>query len=362
MSYTLIAAPLSLYSGKVRGFLRWKNLPFTEVLSTAEVYASDILPRVGWPVIPVLITPEDKTVQDTSDIIDYIEAHEDGLSVYPSGGVQKLAALILELFGDEWLLIAAMHYRWAYNEDFAYAEFAKALFANAPEHKRFDLGKERAEKFKNLLPVLGINEKTAPAIEQTYEEFLRAFDTHLRDHKYAFGSRPSIGDYGLLGPLYAHNYRDPFSGAHMERIAPHVARWAQYTHAPQHVLQGDFLPNDEVPKTLLSIFKMFAREHLPILIDTAKAWKKWAGNNKTTDIPRIIGQHDFVVGGVKSTRGIFPYSLWMTGRVLAHLQSLSGEEKTKALAFLKTIGAAKLAVLDIKPRLIRKNFKLEMQE
>ena len=32
-------------------------------------------PRVGWPVIPVLTAPDDMTVQDTTDIIDYVEAH-----------------------------------------------------------------------------------------------------------------------------------------------------------------------------------------------------------------------------------------------------------------------------------------------
>ncbi|MBL4870937.1 MAG: glutathione S-transferase N-terminal domain-containing protein, partial [Robiginitomaculum sp.] len=122
-AYTLYAAPLSLYSGKARGYLRWKNVPFKEVLATREVYGSALLPRVGWPVIPVLVAPDDSTVQDTTDIIDYVEAREGGPSIYPTGPKQKLAALILELFGDEWLLIAAMYYRWTYNEEFAYSEF-----------------------------------------------------------------------------------------------------------------------------------------------------------------------------------------------------------------------------------------------
>jgi len=119
-AYQLLGAPLSLYSGKARGYLRWKNVPYREVLSTREVYETQILPRLGYGMVPVLITPDGETVQDTTDIIDYLEAHQPGPSVYPQGPVQKLAALIFELFGDEWLLIAAMHYRWAYNEDFAY--------------------------------------------------------------------------------------------------------------------------------------------------------------------------------------------------------------------------------------------------
>ena len=205
--------------------------------------------------MPVIVAPDDTTVQDTTDIIDYIEASESGPSVYPTGPRQKLAALMLELFGDEWLLIAAMHYRWAYNEDFAYAEFGNALYAGLPADERLAKGREDGSKFKAFLPLLGITPKTAPAIEATYEEFLRAFDTHLAAHKFLFGSRPSIGDYGLLGPLYAHNYRDPWSGEHMERVAPNVARWAQYTHAPQHALSGEFIAGDEIPETLLPILR-----------------------------------------------------------------------------------------------------------
>lgn len=103
MTYTLIGAAVSLYTGKVRGYLRWKNVPFRERMATREVYKHEILPRVGWPVIPVVVHDDGSgsgvTLQDTTDIIDYVEQHEPGPSVYPDGVRQHLAALILELFG-----------------------------------------------------------------------------------------------------------------------------------------------------------------------------------------------------------------------------------------------------------------------
>ena len=256
MPYTLYAAPLSLYSGKVRGYLRWKNVAYREVLATRKVYAAEILPRVGWPVMPVLVAPDDTTVQDTTDMIDYVEANEPGPSVYPVGPKQKLAALILELFGDEWLLIAAMYYRWTFNEEFAYSEFGKALYAELSPEEQAAKGRKDGARFKAFLPLLGITPKTAPAVEATYEEFLRAFDAHLTKHDFLFGSRPSVGDYGLLGPLYAHNYRDPASGEHMEKTAPRVANWCERTHAPQLFGTGDFLPGDEIPDTLIPILKI----------------------------------------------------------------------------------------------------------
>lgn len=75
MTYTLIGAAVSLYTGKVRGYLRWKNVPFRERMATREVYKHEILPRVGWPVIPVVVHDDGSgsgvTLQDTTDIIDY---------------------------------------------------------------------------------------------------------------------------------------------------------------------------------------------------------------------------------------------------------------------------------------------------
>lgn len=361
MSYTFYAASLSLYSGKARGYLRWKNVPFREVLATRTVYAKEILPRVGWPVMPVLVAPDDTTVQDTTDIIDYVEANEPGPSVYPKGPRQKLAALILELFGDEWLLIAAMYYRWTYNEEFAYSEFGNALYAELPPEERAAKGREDGARFKSFLPLLGITPNTAPAVEATYEEFLRAFDAHLAEHDFLFGSRPSIGDYGLLGPLYAHNYRDPASGEHMEKTAPRVADWCRRSHAPQHALSGAFLENDEIPQTLLPILEIFAREQLPILLSTNELMHSWyAANPDADEVPRAIGMHEFTIGGVSENRGVIPYPLWMLGRVTDHLASLTGEDKSAAAALLTSIGADALIDLNISPRLKRENFKLHI--
>jgi len=359
MPYQLIAAPLSLYSGKVRGYLRWKNVAFSEVLSTAEVYKNTILPRVGWPVVPVLIAPDDTTVQDSTQIIDYVENGEPGASVYPDGCLQKLVALILELFGDEWLLLSAMHYRWTYNEDFAYQEFGNASAPELPKEDRFELGKKLASRFKGSLPFLGITEKTAPAIEKTYQQFLRAFDQHLATHDFLLGSRPSIGDFGLLGPLYAHNYRDPASGAMMERIAPKVASWCRRTHAPQEALSGEFLADDQIPETLLPILRMFAAEQLPILKDTITDLQKWKKENpKVRELPRITGFHKFKIDGVTEDRAVLPYSLWMLQRVLDHLAGLSDEDRKNADDFLSKIGAQELLNMQVTPRLKRENFKL----
>lgn len=363
MPYQLIAAPLSLYSGKVRGYMRWKNIAYREVLSSRSVYKDVILPRVGYPIIPVLITPKGRTVQDTTNIIDHIESHEDTISVYPNPPKQKLAALIFELFGDEWLRIHAMHYRWHYNKEYAWAEFGATSAPEKSKAEQFEIGKKNASKFMGMLPALGITEKSAPAIEASYEIFLKRFHAHLENHTHLFGTRPSIGDYGLLGPLYAHNYRDPASGKIMQHLAPHVAKWCLNTHAPQHPLSGDFLEADEIPSTLIPLLQMFVDEHLPILRDTAEHLKTWAHDKSNGDsVPRALGVHTIRIHGIEEQAAIMPYSLWMLQRITDYLQTLKGDDLKAAKSLLETIGAEALLNPNASPRLTHKNFKLIISE
>ncbi|PHR60106.1 MAG: glutathione S-transferase [Robiginitomaculum sp.] len=359
MPYQLIAAPLSLYSGKVRGYMRWKNIAYREVLSSRSVYQDTIMPRIGYPIIPIMITPDDQTVQDTTDMIEYIEAHETTASITPTTPKQHLAALIFELFGDEYLRTAAMHYRWNYNKEFAWAEFGATAAPHLGKPEQLEVGKTAATKFMGMLPALGITDKSIPAIEASYEQFLSLFNTHLETHSQLLGTRPSIGDYGLLGPLYAHNYRDPASGEIMKRLAPNVAKWCLGTHAPQHPLSGDFLEDDLIPHTLIPLLKMFTQEQLPILLNTAKHLQIWAQDKETgTEVPRALGMHTININGTEENAAIIPYSLWMYQRVTDYVATLEHEDLASVKSLLKTIGAEIIAIPNTTPRLTRKNFKL----
>ena len=38
-----------------------------------QVYSELMPEKVGWPVVPVLVTPEDQWIQDSEDIIQHLE-------------------------------------------------------------------------------------------------------------------------------------------------------------------------------------------------------------------------------------------------------------------------------------------------
>ena len=49
-------------------------------------------------------------------------------------------------------------------------------------------------------------------------------------YPFVLGHSPSTADFGLLGPIYAHLYRDPVPGAILRRDYPLVCQWAVRCH------------------------------------------------------------------------------------------------------------------------------------
>jgi glutathione S-transferase len=357
--YDLYGSETSYFSGKVRAYLRYKRIPFAEFLNTPDVYRQIILPRVGWPVIPVVVTPEGETLQDSSEIIDELEFRFPEAPIYPATTKQRLAGLLLEVYGDEWLKLPAMHYRWNKNYDFAIAEFGKMSLPGGDVEAQREAGLKISKPFAGALPFLGITPRTEEAIEKSYEGLLAELDTHFAVYEFLFGTRPSIGDFGLIGPLYAHQYRDPASGELMKRIAPHVARWVERMMLPPHPKAGEFLARDEVPASVLPPLQRMMREMIPVLVSTAHHFARWVeANPGATEVPRAIGTHVFSLGDAKENRAIFPFDLWMLQRPLDFIASLEEDEKLRAADLLRQVGGETLMDFSAFPRLTRKNFKL----
>jgi glutathione S-transferase len=358
----LIGHEFSLYSGKARAYLRHKQIPFVES-STPEDRAL-IKERVGRRVIPVVITADGDCVQDTTAIIDYFEERYPERSVYPEGPWQRLVSLLFEVYGDEWLVLPAMHYRWHFKrKNLAYVlkNFGNIIKPGWPRLLRPLGGLPAAMMFGNLYkPVMGRSRANIDAIEKSYESFLDDFNRHLEDHEYLLGSRASIGDFGLIGPLYAHLYRDPYPGEMMRERAPNVAKWVLRMQQPTS-FDGDFLADDQVPETLLPLLKRMFAEQLPVLVDTMRRVGKWAEEHPGAEgIPRFIGKHEFEIGGVTATRYVMPFSQWMFQRPLGFYQSLTAEEKARIDPFLSELGGLEGLKEPVAARLKFEDYRLRL--
>jgi len=350
--FTMYGAEVSLYSGKLRSYLRKKGIPFTEVSPSVLTYKRFIEPRTGVRFIPVLHTPQDQVLQDTTAIIDQLEPRFPARGVYPQTPRQRLAALLLELYGDEWLLIAALHYRWSFPEHnlpFLYDEFGRLLFPWFPRVVQRALGRRVARPFKGFVAKLGVTPETRAAVEQSYADGMAELDRHLAEHSFLFGSRPSIGDFGLIGPLYAHLYRDPYPGRKMRESLPRVAAWVERMMAARPA-EGEFLGNDEIPDTLWPLLERMAREQVPVLLDTEKRLLEWhRANPDRAHVPRVIGEHQFMLEGTTGTRAVLPHVLWRWQRPRDLLQTLTGAERGAALALADRLGLK--TALSCKPRI-----------
>lgn len=351
--YTLYGAEISYFTGKVRAYLRWKGLPFDEVRANADVYRDVILPRVGFPVIPVLTTPEGETLQDSTDIIEALELRHGEPSVVPASGVQRLASLLLELYGDEWLVIPAMHYRWHHNREWAMRAFGELSAPNATPEEQLDLGSRRAAPFAQAAVLLGAEPHMHAAVERSYENLLSELDQHFARYPYLLGTRPSIGDFGLYGPLYAHQYRDPASGALMRRLAPNVVRWVERMQQPPAPGAGEFLADDEVPATLLPMMRRMMREQMPVLADSAARLVAWLAEHPGERIPRALGKHAFDLEGQRGERLVRPYSLWMLQRARDCYRELPPAERERADRWLDAVGGQSFRDFPDPPRLTR---------
>jgi glutathione S-transferase len=358
MGYVLIGTEPSQFSGKARAYLRWKGVDFVEQTATPEVYRDIIEPRVGFAVIPILLTPENQVIQDTADIIDDVEAHQPGPSVYPSGPVQKLVSLLIELYADEWLVIPAMHYRWTYNEAWIVEELGRIAAPSASRDEQIRIGQVIAAPVKDSIPRLGVSEETISGIEAHFEGFLADYSAHLRKTPFLLGGRPSLGDFALFGPLYGPLYRDPASGERMRRLAPVVVSWVERMLKAGGA-GGELLGGDEVPATVHPILKRQMTEQLPALVDSARALREWAlAQPKGARIKRSLGTHEFSIGGRRGERGIMSFSLWRLQRVLDHYRTLTGGDRERADKLLEAVGGRALSSLQLPVRLERRDYRL----
>src|SRR5215831_18804032 len=107
--YRFYASEISYFSGKVRPALRAKRVPFDEILPTTAAYREVIVPRTGLAMIPVVVTPEDDTWQDSSDILDALEVRFPEPAFTPTTPAQRMAALLVELYADEFLMLPGLH-------------------------------------------------------------------------------------------------------------------------------------------------------------------------------------------------------------------------------------------------------------
>lgn len=362
--YLLFGVEASYYAAKIRACLAYKQLPFVEQQASRRIYAEQILPRVGWPVVPVLVTPEDQTLQDTSDMIDFLEARHPQRPVLPDDAAGRVLSLLLEFLGDEWLKMPAMYYRWHYNYDFAVAEMGYNNDPDYPPDEQRRIGAKIAKQFHAWLEPLGVLPASYATVEQDYLDFLHKLDTHFEQRAYLLGGAPTLGDFAFFGPLYAHLLRDPASGIIMQAHAPRVVAWIDRLRTGA----SDATPLSDLaspPRSLLPVLRLLCRDFVPIVVAEAQAVQLFLRSHPLdTELPRHCASQRVTLGRgsaqqVEVTRAVFPYHQWMLQRVQDAWQATPQNERAAVRAMLADCGAEDLLNIPLTLRLERRNFRLK---
>lgn len=236
--YRIFGAELSPYSVKVRSYFRYKGIPHKWIVRNPDSQA-EYQKYARLPIVPLVVTPRDEGIQDSTPIIERLESLYPQPTIHPSDQVSAFVSVLLEEFGDEWGNKWMFHYRWARDVDqlSSAGRIARMMMPAADENQLSAAIAQVRERMVGRVWFVGSNAQTAPQIEDSFSETLGILETHLASRAYLFGARPGFGDFGIWGQLY-NTWTDPTPGAIIEARAPNVLAWIHRMLWPR--AEGEF--------------------------------------------------------------------------------------------------------------------------
>lgn len=300
---TVVGAPGSPYSRKMRALLRYRRIPYVWVQQGAREHRGLPQPRVQ--LLPQLMLPEpDGTLQariDSTPLIRELETRYAGRSVIPRDAAVAFLDALLEDYADEWVTKHMFHYRWAFAPDVARAARVLPRWGrtNSSEEQAVALGKVFSERQIERLWVVGSNETTAPVIEQSYQRLLRLLDAHLTEMRFLMGGRPSASDFGLFGQLTQLVAVDPTPAAVALASAPRIVAWVDLVEDLSGLEPNDedWIGRDAIPETLRALLGEVGRVYVPFLLANAEALFRGADRVECTIDDRPWVQKPFPYQG-----------------------------------------------------------------
>ena len=349
---TLYGTPLSLYTGKARSYLIKNGLAYREVTPTTSKFLQYVVPRAGGISMPTIEAADGVVVRDGTEIVEYLESRT-GHRGTPPGPQQRIVSALLDVIGLEGLLRPAMHYRWSFpeeNHDFLFSHFASLT---PPGLDPTEFAGKNMEKMRQAAMAFGVVPDSIDGIEARYLALLSALDRHFSEYPYLLGGRPCLGDFGLIAPMYGHLGRDPKPLSLLQAKAIHVFRWVERMNRPEpdrgeYVEEGeeqfgdDFLPNDEIPETLVAALQRMAVDFVPETLAAADHINTWLDERPDlaagTKVERGVGLAHFEVEG-EGLHGLAqPHRFYLLGRAQAAFDALSPADRSRVEETLDQCG------------------------
>jgi glutathione S-transferase len=272
-AYTLYVMSNSPYSDKIRMYLKLKRLPVVEVRETIHNREQVLKARTGRTMVPVVITPADDALNDSTHITRALEAAQPSPALRPADPGRRGFDALLEEYADEWIVRVMLGSRWLHEPD---AEQNRIVIAadmtcGAPEVELAIAKEIFPQGIVATLPAMGA---TPEALDFLLED-LRGLCTDLDGvfglHRFFGGAEPTVADLAFYGQLNQIR-RDPTGrGMVGDPARPH-GRWLKDierragNEPAEH--PGDTPPDGEA---LAPLARRIAGTYLRFAVANAKA-------------------------------------------------------------------------------------------
>ena len=118
------------------------------------------------------MTPEDEGLQDSTPIIETMEARVPEPSIHPDGGTLRFLSELIEEFARRWGNKWMFHYRWAREADqrSAAGRIAAGYLTDSSGEEHEKMAQDIRDRMTGRGWVVGSNEKTAPLLVDSFKD------------------------------------------------------------------------------------------------------------------------------------------------------------------------------------------------
>ena len=216
--YIVYGGELSYFTRKLEAAMVFYGAEFELRSKTSDV-REEVERRSGTHQVPVLHTPENWMIADTTPLMTMLDGRFPDRTMYPKGPLGILVHVIEEYF-DEWIARTMVHYRWHHEESARFASLRMSGGNEAAAAQVLNWGPRacRATGTES-------NQQQAAA-EAEYLRILEAAEEQLNQSAYLLGDRPTAVDCIVLGGLRAHTNMDP-TPKKVTAGFPKVIEWSE---------------------------------------------------------------------------------------------------------------------------------------
>jgi len=270
---TVYGSKVSYFTGKLEGYLRYKEIPYRYQAMTDEYFNRIIPEKTGARQMPAVEFADGRWATDSTPLIDWLEGEYTHSSIMPADPQQAFICRLIEDYGDEWLWRPAMHYRWSYYQgrQLLGIILTEELLGNVRAPAWLKRWQIRRRQRRHFVVEDGVTAATRAHVEQGYSNILALMEAILATRPFIFGDKPTLADIGLFGPMFRHFSQDPDPAEIMRQTAPGVFAWVgRMWNARASQISGELVAG--IPEDILPLLKEIGDTHLQNLVANAQAW------------------------------------------------------------------------------------------